>query len=468
MTALLRDSLRFLRFSIALSSVCVFTIALAVGPIQGVQAASWQEEWKALIEKAKAEGKLTIGIGGSASRNLRPVYKEFEKKFGINVTLGGGRGSLVVARLHSERANGVHAVDMVQIGVGSTTTQLLPNKYLAPIPPLFLLPEVKNESLWFGGHHWWGDPETKQFVFFYALPGGEPRMVINTDLVKPEDINSYYDVFNPRYNGLRASGPIESFGVDHTTTMMWMLAGKDWIRRWITEAKPAYSADSDVLVNWLIEGKYGIAMFISGANRDRIDDLRKKGAPVMRLTKAMKEGVETNPGSSGNITVIKNAPHPNATKLFLNWYLSKEGQLAMQKAYPKGDSLRTDIPKDMIDPRWRRKKGAKYRVIATEPEYKETLKNAVAYVKKLNRSMGISAPVIKDKVVTAKITGIKRGGRRISFKAKDKSQTVRVSGRRTAVTLNGKKSSRDKLKVGMTCKFTYPGNRKRAKSISCK
>jgi hypothetical protein len=89
-------------------------------------------------------------------------------------------------------------------------------------------------------------------------------------------------------------------------------------------------------------------------------------------------------------------------------------------------------------------------------------------VKKLNRSIGISAPVIKDKVVTAKITGIKRGGRRISFKAKDKSQTVRVSGRRTAVTLNGKKSSRDKLKVGMTCKFTYPGNRKRAKSISCK
>ena len=187
------------------------------------------------------------------------------------------------------------------------------------------------------------------------------------------------------------------------------------------------------------------------------------------MKKILKEGADSNPGSSGNFTLIRNAPHPNATKLFVNWFLSKEGQLVMQKGYPKGDSLRIDIPKDMIKPEFRRKKGAKYRVLTTEPEYKRILTDGMAYVRQLKRSVGIAAPVVRDRVVTTKITGIKRKGRRVSFKAKGgKTHTVRVSGRRTKVSLKGKKISRGKLKVGMVCAFTYPGNKKRAKSISCK
>ncbi len=247
------------------------------------------------------------------------------------------------------------------------------------------------------------------------------------------------------------------------------MVGKDWLRRWITEAKPVFSSDSDLIINWLIEGRYGIALFAGGSGEmAQLDDVREKGAPVMRLRKILKEGVDSNPGSSGNFTHVKNAPHPNATKLFVNWFLSKEGQLVMQKGYSKGDSLRIDIPKDMIDPRWRRKKGGKYRVLTTEPEYAAILDQGMAYVIKLKRSVGIGAPVVRDKVVTTKITKVKRGGRRISFMAKNKSQTVKVSRRRTKVSLNGKKFPRKKLKVGMTCEFRYPGNKGEAKSISCK
>ncbi len=469
MTTRMHGSLRSARVLPIFMAVGALLVALAWADGKPAAAAeAWEKEWKQLIVKAKAEGKLTVALGSSATRNLRHVYKAFEKKFGIKVTLGGGRGSLVVARLRSERSAGLYAVDLVQIGIASTTKNLLPNNYLAPIPPLFLLPEVKDQSLWFNGHHWWGDPKTKKFVFFYSLPQADSRIVINTNLVNPDDINSYYDLLHPRYDGMRASGPMELFGVGHSITMMWMMVGKDWLRRWITESKPAYAADSDIIINWLIEGKYGIAMFIGGsADRDKIDDLRKKGAPILRMTKIMKEGADSNPGSSGTFTVIKNAPHPNALKLFVNWFLSKEGQLVMQNGYSKGDSLRIDIPKDMLDPRWRRKKGAKYRVITTDPEYAQILAKGMAYVKQLNRSMGIAAPVAK--VVTAKITKVKRKGRRISFKVKGgKTHTVRVSGRRTKVSLNGKKISRKKLKVGMTCKFTYPANRERAKSISCK
>jgi ABC-type Fe3+ transport system substrate-binding protein len=43
--------------------------------------------------------------------------------------------------------------------------------------------------------------------------------------------------------------------------------------------------------------------------------------------------------------VLTRGPHPNATKVFLNWLLTKEAQLAWQKL--SGDnSLRVDISKE--------------------------------------------------------------------------------------------------------------------------
>ncbi len=166
MTALLRDKLVFVRFLTVLVGVAILSIAPPFNSGTPAAAASWEQEWKALIEKAKKEGKLTVALGGSASRNLRHVYKAFEKKYGIDVALGGGRGSLVTARLRSEQAAGIFSVDLVQIGVASTNKVLLADKMLAPIPPLFLLPEVKDQSLWLDGHHWWGDPATKKYVFY--------------------------------------------------------------------------------------------------------------------------------------------------------------------------------------------------------------------------------------------------------------------------------------------------------------
>ena len=73
--------------------------------------------------------------------------------------------------------------------------------------------------------------------------------------------------------------------------------------------------------------------------------------------------------------------------------------------------MRIDIPKDMVDAGARRQKGAKYRVLTTEAEYQDILQKATAYVIKLKRSVGIGAPVVRDRVVTTKITGIKRKDR---------------------------------------------------------
>ena len=68
---------------------------------------------------------------------------------------------------------------------------------------------------------------------------------------------------------------------------------------------------------------------------------------------------------------------------------------------------------------------------------------------------------------TAKVTGTKRGGRRVSFKADGNKVTVRVSKSKTAITIAGTKAKRSAVKAGMTCKITHKGSRSRAKSIAC-
>ena len=57
--------------------------------------------------------------------------------------------------------------------------------------------------------------------------------------------------------------------------------------------------------------------------------------------------------SAGSIALINRAPHPNAAKVFVNWFLSREGQMAWQKQTDR-NSLRTDIAKESIT-NWRDK-----------------------------------------------------------------------------------------------------------------
>jgi ABC-type Fe3+ transport system substrate-binding protein len=47
-------------------------------------------------------------------------------------------------------------------------------------------------------------------------------------------------------------------------------------------------------------------------------------------------------GGSGNVTIIKGAPHPNATKVFLNWFLGREGQETYSRAMGQG-TRRLDV-----------------------------------------------------------------------------------------------------------------------------
>ncbi len=109
----------------------------------------------------------------------------------------------------------------------------------------------------------------------------------------------------------------------------------------------------------------------------------------------MKEGAGlADKGHS--MVMLDKAPHPNAAKVFINWFLSREGQTTFQNSYAKsGDdvpnSLRIDVPKDKILPEDRRIEGVEYielfnpEVISMKPILK-IYKKALADAKERGRN----------------------------------------------------------------------------------
>ena len=66
--------------------------------------------------------------------------------------------------------------------------------------------------------------------------------------------------------------------------------------------------------------------------------------------------------SNGTISVVKNAPYPNAAKLYLNYLLSNEGKVAWSKASGLA-SLGRDVPRDHIPEILFPQEGVTYRTL---------------------------------------------------------------------------------------------------------
>ena len=76
----------------------------------------------------------------------------------------GPSGPALSSRLMAERRAGKYQADLFITGQGVHVSVLYPAKALAPMPPAFILPEVKDEGKWFKGKHRFVDPETVSYT----------------------------------------------------------------------------------------------------------------------------------------------------------------------------------------------------------------------------------------------------------------------------------------------------------------
>jgi iron(III) transport system substrate-binding protein len=303
----------------------IFFLAAAFPALSPAQTAkpAWQVEWERVVELGKKEGKVVISIPASAE--LRQALEEgFKRRFGIAVESVPARGTSVVRKIVDETRAGIAYFDIHIGGSESIVTGMLPEKILEAIEPWFILPEVKDPKNWWGGHVWIDN--AKRFIYAFQAYQTE-SLWHNSELVQPEEIRSFDDLLKPKWQGKIAILDPRTPG---SGASMWSylrdIKGEDYLKKLVAQ-KLQIGRDQRLLAENLAKGKSSLAI---GVTYYSLAPFVKAGLPVKPLP-TPREGVYVS-GGSGHLTIIKNAPHPNATKVFINWLLSREGQEIFSKA----------------------------------------------------------------------------------------------------------------------------------------
>ena len=262
-----------------------------------------------LIEAAKKEGKV-VAYGSLESDTTEAIKNAFQKKTGIEMEYWRASATKVIDRAMSEYRAGKPLFDVVLINAD----------------PL----QIMHQHGIFAKYN---SPSAKEFPKEAIDPnlGARYRNVIvgivyNKSVIKPADApKSLEDLVKPQYKGkLVMPDPTQ-----HTTTTQWVaslfkLMGKERADKYIHDL----AAMKPILVESLLPaaervttGETPIAItyvkysFIFG----------QKGAPTdyVRLGKMLGDG---------HYAPLSNkAPHPNAGKAFIDFFLGDEGMNIMAK-----------------------------------------------------------------------------------------------------------------------------------------
>ncbi len=323
----------------------------------------WKKEWEKTLAAAKKEGQVVIYI-----YRYERLLQDFNKEYpGIKIVSVAGRGTELTTRIMSERRAGKYIVDVYSGGTNGNYNVLYKGKVLDPIKPMLILPEVVDETKWYGNEHRYADAEGKYIFAYLANPSGS-QLSYNTSMVNAKEFRSYWDVTNPKWKGKIVSLDPRDTGLGATMQFFYFNPelGPEFVKKFFGGMDLQFAKNFRQMTDWLAQGRFAICMGCKDSMR-----AKNQGLPVEDFdTSSWKEGTSFSSGG-GSLSLLNQAPHPNAAKVFINWFLSRKGQLALQKLGDPDDppnSRRIDIPKDNVPQDARLHPGIKYFDVV-KPEY---------------------------------------------------------------------------------------------------
>jgi iron(III) transport system substrate-binding protein len=317
-------------------------------------------DWERTVAAAKKEGKVVVSVPVSAELR-RGIEKVFKQRFGIEAELNVGRAAAVTGKIQQESKSGVPYFDVHMGGGESMITGLLSEGILAPLEPAMILKEIKDPSNWWGGHIWLDN--AKRYI--YASQAYQVELIwCNTDYVKPEEIRSLNDLLNPKWSGkIGYLDPRTPGAGSSMWSFLWKLKGEEYLKK-LAGQKLFLSRDQRVLAESLARGKIAL---VAGLSYYSFLPFAKAGLPVKSVSTPRDEIYVS--GGSGNVAIIKAAPHPNATKVFINWFLGPEGQETYSRAMGQA-TRRLDV-----DTQWTKEFGVFAAKDSLTPDQYQKLEN---------------------------------------------------------------------------------------------
>jgi ABC-type Fe3+ transport system substrate-binding protein len=294
---------------------CKPLLALAVLVL--CHAATRAETIDELYAKAKAEQSLTIYAGGPVS-NYERLAREFEQKFpGITVSITGGFSNVLNDKIEQQFKAGKLEIDL---GLFQTAQDFV--RWKGQGRMLGFKPEG-SEAI----PDAFRDPDGAFIVWYVATLS----YAYNTQKLNAADVpKSALDFLKPEFRGKMIS--CYPFDDDATLYIFHTLAqkyGDDYIDKYIANGP-----------NW-VQGHLGVSRSVAegrdvvtiDASTSTVLNLKKVGQPIEYSFSA----VDPIPVFYSTAGIFKDAPHPNAAKLYLTWILQREQQSRIGTYSPRTD-----------------------------------------------------------------------------------------------------------------------------------
>lgn len=297
------------------------TVAIFFGAVVAVAgclvASAAESKWEEVKAAAKKEGKLVMGIPPSAElrTSLESVMR---KRFGVELETVPGNPSVIARRIAEEYRAGVRYFDLF-IGTGNTVSASLRSLgAVDPLAPQWVLPEVADASRWWGGHIW--SDRDRRYVYAHGIYVVYDTWY-NTRLVNPAEVRSHEDLLNPKWKGKIGFVDPRLTGIGSGSwTAIYLAKGEGYLRKLVRQDL-VINRDRRTVADWLARGRLAISI---GSTYYNFAPFIKASLPVKPLP-PFKEGMFITSGQGGTV-LIKNRPHPSAATVFVNWFLSREGQ----------------------------------------------------------------------------------------------------------------------------------------------
>lgn len=260
-------------------------------------------------QKARTSGETRVVHYGGGGEEWLPIIKAFRERYpAIEVEKVLQRGPEMIQRITAEAASGKYVGTVASHGQTTMTTseaQGLFTQWEGP-PTAAQLPEIPLTT---GGVRW-------------AMSENLYGYILNTSLV-PADKHpkTRQDILDPFFKGAgklviedpRAGGP----GLD-VFTVNYVQLGQAYLDA-VKAQDPTFIRDRELAPVQVARGEY--AIFYPVGTTKEVFDLQQSAPTKVDW---MRDGGSTSLTST--IGVIKNAPGQDASKLYVSWLLSEEGQ----------------------------------------------------------------------------------------------------------------------------------------------
>lgn len=344
--------LAFGLFSCARQEAPAPSAPVSVKEVKPEAQGGWQEEWQKTQAEARKERAVTVYIT-LFGPVIRTISKTFTAKYGVEIEILPGRGEELTAKILAERRAGIYVNDVVISGF-NTMFGFRRLGISAPLPPALILPEVIDPKLWYTHDSLPFGDEDRHLFAFIASPNRD--IIINADVVNPDEIKSWKDLLDPRWRGkiLWNDPTMAGSGFNGVSTLVYnKILDWDYYRQMVARQQIQLTRNQRQQVEWLAQKKFHIAL---SAESTPVAEFIKDGVNLKRV--AVKEGTYVS-AAAGVVFLNNRALHPNAARVFINWLLSREGQTLFAKESLR-QSSRDDIPTDYLDSLILRQPGEKY------------------------------------------------------------------------------------------------------------